>query len=317
MDKISAVALLEGFHGLIGQFLPHVRLRADHLTQMIEPSPSHALNTNITFAKLVQVLKKRLSKWVKQHGLRAKGQAGFPKYYRITDQLFILQTLIKHNKAKKKPLYCCFLDFKKVFDIVSHEMLWQVLVGLVVEGCFLRCLQAMYAKDTVRINHPSKGVTSSFKCQQGVKQGCLLSHPLFGLYLDALEGCLDGRKCDALTLTDLHVWLLLFANDLILMSKSEVRLHQQLDMLQQLCAEHGFTVNVKKPKVMVFNSIGPCQEFVFEGDVIERVQTFKYLGIVLETTSNLNSAVECLITTNKRSLFALNYCCVELHIMDV
>ncbi len=33
---------------------------------------------------------KRLSKWAKQHGLYAKGQARFCKYYRTTDQLFIL-----------------------------------------------------------------------------------------------------------------------------------------------------------------------------------------------------------------------------------
>jgi hypothetical protein len=56
------------------------------------------------------------------------------------------------------------MDLKKAFDTVSHEVLWQVLVGLGVEGCFLRCLQAMYAKDTIRINHPSEGVTSSFRC---------------------------------------------------------------------------------------------------------------------------------------------------------
>jgi hypothetical protein len=43
----------------------------------------------------------------------------------------------------------------------------------------------MYAKDTLRINHPSEGVTSSFKCQQGVKQGCPFSPLLFRLYLDA------------------------------------------------------------------------------------------------------------------------------------
>jgi hypothetical protein len=30
-------------------------------------------------------------------------------------------------------------------------------------------------------------------------------------------------------------------------------------------------MNVKKTKVMVFNSTNPCQKFVFEGDVIERV----------------------------------------------
>ncbi len=106
------------------------------------------------------------------------------------------------------------------------EVLWQVLVGLEVEGCLLQRLQAMYAKDTVHINHLNEGVTSSFSCQQGVKQGCLLNPLLFGLYLDALEERLDGKKCDALALTNVHVWLLLFADDFTLMSKLEVGLQQ-------------------------------------------------------------------------------------------
>jgi hypothetical protein len=99
------------------------------------------------------ILDKRLSKWAEQHGLRAKGQVGFRNDYRTIDQLFILWILIEQSKAKKKPLYCCFVDFKKTFDIVPCEMLWQVLDGLGVKGCFFRCLQAMYAKDTVCINH--------------------------------------------------------------------------------------------------------------------------------------------------------------------
>jgi hypothetical protein len=68
---------------------------------------------------------------------------------------------------------------------------------------------------------------------------------------------------------------------------------------------------------MVFKSSNPCQEFVFEGDVIEHVQTFNYLRILLETTLNLDSAMEHLIATNRCSLFALNYRCVKLHITDV
>ncbi len=101
------------------------------------------------------------------------------------------------------------------------------------------------------------------------------------------------------------------------MLKSEVGLQQQLDTLQQFCAKRGFMVNVKKTKVMVFNSPNPCQKFVFEGDIIEHVQTFKYLGILLETTLNLDSAVEHLAAATKCSLFVLNRRCAELHIMDV
>ncbi len=168
------------------------------------------------------IFDKRLSKWAEQHGLRAKGQVGFCTHYHI-DQLFILRILIEQSKAKKKPFYCWFVDFKKTFDIMPHEVFWQVLAGLRVEGRFLWCLQAMYAKNTVRINHPSEGVTSSFRCQQGVKQGCPFSPLLFGLYLDALKGCLDGRECNASALTDMHVWLF-FAYDLALTSKSEVGL---------------------------------------------------------------------------------------------
>jgi len=76
-------------------------------------------------------------------------------------------------------------------------------------------------------------------------------------------------------------------------------------------------MNVKKTKVMVFNFGDPCQEFVFEGDVIKRVQTFKYSGILFETTLDLDNVVEHLATTSKHSLFVLNHRCVELRIMDV
>jgi len=69
-----------------------------------------------------------------------------------------------------------------------------------------------------------------------VKQVCPLNPLLFGLYLDALEGHLDDKECDAPTLADVHVWLLLFADNLALTLESEVGLQQQLDALQQFCA---------------------------------------------------------------------------------
>jgi hypothetical protein len=69
-------------------------------------------------------------------------EEGFPEALTtgVVHVLFILPTLIEYNKAKKKSLYCCFVDFKKAFDTMPRGMLWQVLAGLRVEGCFLPCL---------------------------------------------------------------------------------------------------------------------------------------------------------------------------------
>jgi hypothetical protein len=89
-------------------------------------------------AKLfAMILDKKLSEWAEQHGLCAKGQGVFYKDYRTIDQFFTLWTLVKQSKAKKKPLYCCFVDFKNVFDTMSREVMWPVLASLGVEGCFL------------------------------------------------------------------------------------------------------------------------------------------------------------------------------------
>jgi hypothetical protein len=53
VDKISATTLLEGFRELVGQSPPPIWLRTDHPAQVIEPPPSHTLNTNITLVELL------------------------------------------------------------------------------------------------------------------------------------------------------------------------------------------------------------------------------------------------------------------------
>ncbi len=58
VHKNTAITLLKGFHSLVDQSPPPIRLRTDHFAQVMEPPPTHTLNTNITFAKLFQALKK-------------------------------------------------------------------------------------------------------------------------------------------------------------------------------------------------------------------------------------------------------------------
>ncbi len=91
------------------------------------------------------ILEARLSNWAEERGLRARGQAGFRKDFRTTDNLYILWTLIEQNIHKHKKVYCCFMDFRKAFDTVPRDLLWQVLAEMGIVGRFMQCLQSMYS----------------------------------------------------------------------------------------------------------------------------------------------------------------------------
>jgi hypothetical protein len=167
------------------------------------------------------ILEARLSNWAEERGLCARGQASFRKDLRTTDNLYILQTLIEQSTHKRKKVYCCFMDFRKAFDIVPCDLLWQVLAEMGIVGRFMQCLQSMYSQDNVRVMHPTEGLSARFSCGIGVKQSCPLSPLLFGLYLDGVEKHLDALDGDSSPqLVDIVVKLLLYADDLALMSET-------------------------------------------------------------------------------------------------
>ena len=51
-----------------------------------------------------------------QHGFRAgKG---------TSDQIVKLKKIIEKNKEQTKNAYLCFIDYRKAFDTVVHDILW-------------------------------------------------------------------------------------------------------------------------------------------------------------------------------------------------
>ncbi len=111
--------------------------------------------------------------------------------------LFILRTLTKQARFQKKKLYTCFVDLKKAFDTVPRDLLWQVLEGLGISGRILECLRSMCHQEQACLHHPEEGLTPTFLCRIGVKQGCPLSPLLFGLFIDGLEKRLNALEGDA------------------------------------------------------------------------------------------------------------------------
>ena len=53
------------------------------------------------------------------------GQVGFRKHHSTIDHLVTLRVLMEESCLRGKGLYCCFVDFKKVFDMVPPEHLWR------------------------------------------------------------------------------------------------------------------------------------------------------------------------------------------------
>ena len=88
------------------------------------------------------ILDHRIAVWAEDEGIKAKGQAGFRKDFRTTDNIFVLKSLIDKQKQMQENLYCCLVDFKKAFDMVPRGLLWQVLelktVG--IHGPILDCI---------------------------------------------------------------------------------------------------------------------------------------------------------------------------------
>lgn len=118
-----------------------------------------------------------------------------------------------------------------------------------------------------------------------------LSPFLFSLYLNDLENFLIENGADGLcTITDIfhqdlyfHIvfFVLLYADDTVLLSESAEGLQKALDIFSEYCNIWKLKVNTKKTKVVVFckrKSKTP-HVFHFNGLMLDIVENYCYLGV--------------------------------------
>ncbi|VDI43776.1 Hypothetical predicted protein, partial [Mytilus galloprovincialis] len=74
------------------------------------------------------VIHTRLMKWCKENSILTDAQFGFIPGYGTRDAIFALHSVIAKSLRKGKRLYCCFVDYVKAFDSVSHLILWQKML---------------------------------------------------------------------------------------------------------------------------------------------------------------------------------------------
>ena len=123
----------------------------------------------------------RLKEWTEKFNVIHESQAGFRSKYSTIDNVFTLQSLVqKHISKKGGRFYYIFIDYKKTFDSVNHDRLWDALERKGIDGIFFNFWKFLYSKlkSCVKVK---AGLTEYFDCFTGTKQGCIGSPKIFSL----------------------------------------------------------------------------------------------------------------------------------------
>ncbi|KAH9299597.1 hypothetical protein KI387_031279, partial [Taxus chinensis] len=130
---------------------------------------------------------------------------------------------------------------------VPRKKLWDRMEELGIPDELRAAVHKLYEQVRAKIK-TREGMSECFGSNIGVKQGCPLSPTLFGLYIDKLEDWLNKTEGGGIQLASFVVKLLLYADDLILISKIAQGLREQLKALELFCQEVGMQVNTSKNK---------------------------------------------------------------------
>ena len=111
----------------------------------------------------------------------------------------------------------------------------------------------MYAKATARLKLATSEATKSFSCQKGVQQCCNISSLLFSLFLSGLEMEMAEHEA-GVPLMDATLNMLMFADDIVLLSTSAQGLRKHLKTLEDYCSKWNLHINEAKTMVSVFGT---------------------------------------------------------------
>ena len=132
----------------------------------------------------------------------------------------------------------------------------------------------------------------------GLRQGCPISPMLFNLLIDDVSDIFtDSTELDPIFLQGNPINHFLYADDLVLISESPSGLQNCLNKLSTFAKSKYLTISIKKSKTMVFNSSGRFikEKFYIEGQLLEPVDSFCYLGFEVKPSGTTSHGSSILI----------------------
>ena len=148
-------------------------------------------------------------------------------------------------------------------------------------------------------------LSDMFDCSAGLKQGALESPSIFNLYINSVAKYVrEHGKHGVQFLPGMkEIFLLLFADDVALVSSSVVGLQTQINNLFEISKRLKLKVNLDKTKIMVFRKGGHLargEKWSLGCTRLEVVNRYKYLGFVFTTRLSINSALDEIATKGKQ-----------------
>ena len=272
-----------------------------------DPSNYRGITLLNTIGKIfTSVINRRLLDWAESTNMINDSQFGFREGRRTIDAIYTLTSVMHLYKKKHKPLYACFVDFRKAFDSINHDKLWLKLTKAGLSMKLLVLLQDIYRNATSVVRSDS-GMSKPFPCEKGVRQGCNLSPLLFSLYIADLESYLSPNGPDGVDLGCEKLRTIQFADDLVILAHSAEDLQSTLDKLAEYCTKWNLQINNKKTKVLIFSAkrASTTQIFTINQEPLSHASSYKYLGILLSTNGSLKPAVLTLANQAKKAIFGL------------
>ena len=243
---------------------------------------------------------KQLTNYLEEKSLITSNQHGFRKNHSTVHSIAQLTTYINKKADVGLPTLAAFVDFRKAFDCVQHQILLDKLSELSINERVVKWFRSYltHRKQRVLANNVYSVAQS---ITQGVPQGSVLG-PLF--YILYANDIVDRIK---------HCRLALYADDTVIYTASanpqvaKSRMSNDMQALSGWCATNGIKMNTEKTKLMWFGSAKqvkdlPCPEIIVDGSPLQTVCSYKYLGVTMDGQLNYAKHVGKLIAVASTKL---------------